>query len=121
MKQRTNREISNANLKMFQPGVSGNPKGRPVSSVTTLLKATDELTTREIADKIIDLAKKGDLSAIKEFIDRTDGKVLDKHLSVTVSITPERLQDAQERLRRAEADTMALLEEFPGHKESPTG
>ena len=95
MQQETNREISNRNLApRWVKGESGNLQGRKPNSVTTLLKATDELTTKQIADKIIDLALKGDLSAIKEFIDRTDGKVLDKHLSVTVSITPERLQGA---------------------------
>ena len=60
------------------PGQSGNPAGRPKHSVTTLLKNTDELTTKQICAKLIDLAKGGDLPAIREYLDRTDGKVTEK-------------------------------------------
>lgn len=62
--------------KRFQPGVSGNPAGRPKNSVTTLLKNTDNETTKKIAKKLTALAEKGDLKAIDMFIDRTDGKVV---------------------------------------------
>ena len=61
--------------KRFQPGVSGNPAGRPKNSVTTLLKNTDKKTTQKIAEKLTTLAEEGDLKAIDMFIDRTDGKV----------------------------------------------
>ncbi|KKM85518.1 hypothetical protein LCGC14_1288250 [marine sediment metagenome] len=78
--------VSNTNLSVekqpvppqltpWQPGQSGNPNGRPKNSVTTLLKNQDAKTTQEICDKLIELAKEGDLPAIKEYLDRTDGKV----------------------------------------------
>ena len=58
----------------FEPGISGNPAGRPKNSVTTLLKNTDKETTQKIASKLTELAEDGDLKAIDMFIDRTDGK-----------------------------------------------
>ncbi|KKM94095.1 hypothetical protein LCGC14_1201710 [marine sediment metagenome] len=63
----------------FRPGVSGNPAGRPKNSVTALLKNQDSLTTQAICDKLVELAKNGDLPAIREYLDRTDGKVTDTH------------------------------------------
>jgi hypothetical protein len=76
-------------LTPWKPGQSGNPNGRPRNSVTAMLKAVDPETSKEIKDKLIELAKKGDLQAIREFIDRTDGKVVDKHQveSTSVNIT----------------------------------
>jgi len=75
--QRSNREISNANLiPHFKPGQSGNPNGRPKSSVTMLLKNTAAQTTRQIAKQLTKQAVDGDLKAIDMFIDRTDGKVI---------------------------------------------
>ena len=69
-------QIKEANMSTrFKPGVSGNPKGRPLNSVTTLLKNTDKETTHKIARKLTKLAEDGDLKAIDMFIDRTDGKV----------------------------------------------
>jgi len=62
----------------WKPGQSGNPAGRPVNSVTALLKNQDPLTNKSICDKLIELAQAGDLPAIKEYLDRTDGKVTDK-------------------------------------------
>ena len=62
--------------KRWQPGQSGNPNGRPKNSETTLLKNKSHKDKREIADKLTNLAKDGDLKAIDMFIDRTDGKVI---------------------------------------------
>ncbi len=116
MEQQTSTDKRRANLKpQWEPGQSGNPAGRPKNSVTTLLKNTDELTTKQIADKIIELAKAGEISVIKEYLDRTDGKVADKHLNLNVTITPESLQAAQERLLQAQRDTQALLKEYSGN------
>ena len=101
----------------FLPGESGNPAGRPKNSVTTLLKNTDELTNKAICDKLIELAKGGDLPAIKEYIDRADGKVTEKHLNLNVQVSPESIMEAQQRLLEAQDATKALLEKFPKRQE----
>jgi hypothetical protein len=64
------------------PGTSGNPAGRPVGrgSITTelrrLLGETDgdgvALYTR-IAERLIEMARQGDLRAMRELLDRVDG------------------------------------------------
>ena len=59
----------------WKQGESGNPNGRPKSSVTTLLKNTPDADKHTIATKLTTMAKEGDLKAIDMFIDRTDGKV----------------------------------------------
>ena len=79
VKQRTNRDKQNANLIEFKPGQSGNPAGRPKNSVTTLLKNMDELTNQQIADLIVKKVLKGEYSFVREYLDRTDGKVTDTH------------------------------------------
>lgn len=58
---------------------SGNAAGRPPNSVTTLLKNRNPEDNLAVADKLYALAIAGDMSAIREYIDRTDGKVIDKH------------------------------------------
>jgi hypothetical protein len=90
-------------LKKWKPGQSGNPKGRPpkLVSITSYLKkdlaTIDEKTGKTyaeiVAQKLIDLALGGDLEAIKEILNRIDGKVLDKHeidanIPVTLIFTP---------------------------------
>jgi len=83
--QRTNREISNANLIQFKPGESGNPGGkRQGKSITAELRKLIDSGTiaEEIALVLLELAKKGNrnqVNALKELLDRTDGKVLDTH------------------------------------------
>ena len=59
----------------FLPGVSGNPAGRPKNSVTTLLKNRSPEDNKKIADKLYQMAINGDMAAIREYIDRTDGRV----------------------------------------------
>jgi len=61
----------------WKPGQSGNPRGRPKNSVTTLLRETPIEDRRAIATKLVELAKNGDLKAIDMFVDRTDGKIRD--------------------------------------------
>ena len=91
-------------------GVSGNPEGRIPNSVTTLLKQTDNLTTQQIADKIVEMVLKGEYSFVREYLDRTDGKVADKHLNLNVTVTPELLEQAQQRLLLAQDATKELLD-----------
>ncbi len=94
----------------WQLGQSGCPTGRPVDSVTTLLKEKDR---KPVADKLYELALKGDLKAIDVFLDRTEGKVTEKHLNVNVTTTPESLQEAQQRLLSAKEGTKGLLDRYP--------
>lgn len=106
----TKQWVNSDNLTSWPPGTSGNPKGRPVNSVTTLLREKD---TQKIADKLYDMMLKGELGAIKEYLDRVEGKVIDKHINVNITATPESIQEAQERLLNAQGDTNLLLEKYP--------
>lgn len=70
------------NLKPFQKGVSGNPAGRPKSARLSdalreqLFKPNknEKTLADEIAAQLIKLARNGDIQAIKELFDRTEGK-----------------------------------------------
>lgn len=67
----------------FPKGVSGNPSGLPKENKLwrdALIRAvkrresTDPQALEKLADKLISLAYGGDMSALKEFGDRIDGK-----------------------------------------------
>lgn len=70
--------------KTFKPGRSGNPKGRPRSTLLSdalrrkLAEAYPEDPTRTwaevIADQLIATAASGDVQAAKEIADRTEGR-----------------------------------------------
>jgi hypothetical protein len=90
-------------IKKWQPGQSGNPKGRPpkLISITSYLKEhlaeVDEATGKNYAElvalKLIELAIGGDLEAIREILNRVDGKVIEKHeidgqIPVTLIFSP---------------------------------
>jgi len=80
------------NLKPFQPGISGNPAGKPKGTPNTstrlrrLLDITQNLSnpiTKELEGftvleqidmKLIMKAREGDLNSIKEVYDRMEGK-----------------------------------------------
>ncbi|KKL48557.1 hypothetical protein LCGC14_2324310 [marine sediment metagenome] len=84
----------------FRPGEVHNPAGRPKNSVTTLLKNRSREDNKKIADKLYQLALDGDMSAIREYIDRTDGKV---------SFEPEALIDNRSITINVVSDTAKKL------------
>jgi hypothetical protein len=57
----------------WKPGQSGNPKGRPPEedSMTAVLRT--RVNKQEIADKLIEKAKEGNVAALKYVYDRLDG------------------------------------------------
>jgi hypothetical protein len=70
----------------WKPGQSGNPKGRPKgrifeARIRKILQETDDasgMTFEElIVRALVDAARFGDVKAIREVLDRTDGKVPD--------------------------------------------
>ena len=63
----------------WEPGQSGNPRGRPKKEncITDLLK--QKLPPDEFAQIVADHVRKGNESIIKHVYDRIEGKVPDKH------------------------------------------
>lgn len=85
--QRKNSGAGRANLRPFKPGQSGNPGGRPKGkSLTALLRErldeVDEATGKTIAQLVVEgwvnAARDGNVPAIKEALDRTEGKVIER-------------------------------------------
>jgi hypothetical protein len=73
--------------RQFQPGQSGNPKGRPTerpltASLREALNADDGKLIETLAQVSIDKALSGDFRYFREIMDRVDGKVTDR-LDVT--------------------------------------
>lgn len=83
----TDKQLENSPNKpwQFQPGQSGNPKGRPpkervISDVLLkMLKDKPELITA-LATTLLELSlKKKDMAAIKEVLDRLEGKTVQRN------------------------------------------
>ena len=110
----------------WKPGESGNPKGRQpgIKYISDYLRDALKETSKDgksnaqlIADALIGLSKdprmRGYVPAVKELLDRIEGKVAEKHLNLNITVTPEGIQVAQDRLLKANEDTKALLEKYP--------
>ncbi len=68
----------------WKKGQSGNPKGRPPTKISITAIVNDILSKRPedaeaIAEALIRLAKKANLSAIESVMNRVDGKVSETH------------------------------------------
>ena len=104
--QKQKEDIYKVRPQLFRPGQSGNPAGRPkgllnwrntikeaaMKEIEFIEKSTGKKVTKTlnqiIAEKLVEKARQGDIQAIKEYGDRTDGKAhqsinLEGDLSVT--------------------------------------
>ena len=111
-------------LGRWLPGVSGNPlgeqAGRPVSIVSRLREYLanhpDEVDT--IGKQLVELGKKPNLKqleAIKELMDRIDGKVIERHkvdmeIPITLVFTPAYALDNMDSQRVIEGHARELVE-----------
>ena len=75
----------------FTKGQSGNPSGRPKSrpfktalAMELAAIGADHKALREIASRLIEAARGGDMQAINALVDRTDGKP-DRTLNLELS------------------------------------
>lgn len=79
-KLRQNREISNANLKPWKPGQSGNPKGSPKKRLSLTMLARemiekDPSILEDIVKQWLKQGRGGDREARRDLQDRLEGKV----------------------------------------------
>ncbi len=68
----------------WKPGESGNPKGRLPKNLSIVSLIKDLLTenpedAKAIAKALISMAKREDMRAIEEMLNRVDGKVVETH------------------------------------------
>ncbi len=64
----------------FKPGQSGNPGGRPLGTITALLRK--KLDTDKFVDALLDMAYAKDLGAMREVYRRMEGEPLQRILLV---------------------------------------
>ncbi len=98
----------------FQPGQSGNPKGRPPERpLTALLRDTLDANDGELIRSIVlvavERALAGDFRYFKEIMDRTEGKVKDQLDVTAISMSVEDLPG----LTAEELNAIAELHDGP--------
>jgi len=88
----------------FKPGEVHNPKGRPkdkkyISEALKDLLASNPQLLEEVVEAILKEVKRGNIPAVKELLDRTEGKVVEPHKfesDVPVTIILKRAEDRDE-------------------------
>ena len=68
-------------------GESGNSKGPEKRAVSHLLKNDEKFSNKKLAQKLYELAMEGNMVAIKEILDRTEGKVKEEIEIKSINVT----------------------------------
>ena len=109
------RSLANLTAPRFRPGQSGNPSGRPKNVLSKAIRKkleevneSGQTVEEEITDKLVELARAGNMDAIKLLGDRSEGK---PRQSITVTT------DSRERIERALDN---LISAAAGHDEMLT-
>jgi hypothetical protein len=79
--------MTKATSKLFQPGQSGNPNGRPPGSRNKVSLAVEALLdgeAEELTRKAIELAKQGDMTALRLCMDRISPVRKDRPVTFTL-------------------------------------
>jgi hypothetical protein len=85
----------------WQPGQSGNPTGARRDYVTSHLRALlDAPTAKKLARTLLRMAQRGNLAAIREVLDRADGKAIT-------------------RLAGVDGEPISLEQRYPDHLATP--
>lgn len=104
----------------WQPGQSGNPNGRPKTSLTELLRdkleANDGEYKFKIVQELINIATnppvKTQVHALSMILDRIDGKLIERHVNLNVTTTPELLEQARMLLLEDKTAEQSLIAEY---------
>ena len=100
----------------WKPGESGNPKGRPkdikyISEALKDLLAKDPILLKEVVQAMLKEVKTGNIPALKELLDRTEGKVTENiEVKGQILVTPDMRALAARELIEVKEEETKLLE-----------
>ena len=104
-----------ARATQWRPGQSGNPSGKHPSlseGLRRLIYEQEPERYQAICRALADLAVqpgKPQIPALQMVLDRLDGKLVERHLNVNVSTTPELLESARAQLMGDRQEEQQLL------------